>query len=136
MSSFLTYLFVFSTLLSFSCKSFRWILYLFVPLTYLPTSFSAKIPIQEYVLTYALLSPLLMNILFLASTSEFELLPILLFIGGKNFLTPLPFSLSTSLLGISLRWQISILQGLPTSCWYVPSNRHFASYCLLQHYRW
>jgi len=31
-----------------------------------------------------------MNILFLASTSEFELLPILLFIGGKNFLTPLP----------------------------------------------
>ncbi|KDN39444.1 DUF1295-domain-containing protein [Tilletiaria anomala UBC 951] len=52
---------------NFACEQATWwILYMFVPLTFLPTNPSA--PLWRYAITYAIASPLIMNILFLSST--------------------------------------------------------------------
>lgn len=54
---------------NFCCEQLTWwILYLFVPLTFVPDT--PALSTWRYAATYALASPLIMNILFLASTRE------------------------------------------------------------------
>ncbi|PWN45254.1 DUF1295-domain-containing protein [Ceraceosorus guamensis] len=60
-------LWAFSRHPNFACEQTTWwILYLYVPLTFLPSSPATSV--LRYTATYALISPLLMNILFFAST--------------------------------------------------------------------